>query len=118
VSKRGTSNPRSRPANPSVVEYLGQNFTGKGTMTDLSVEGMNILGTHPVHTGMRLALQLLISEPGIPIQIPCAYVRWTRGLEFGVKFGPMEPAVTAQIESFLFSIQAHQSLRKLGTPLR
>ncbi|MEP6957158.1 MAG: PilZ domain-containing protein [Nitrospirota bacterium] len=105
MSKRGTSNPRRRPTNPSVVEYLGQNFTGKGTMTDLSVEGMKILGTHPVHTGMRLALQLLISEPGIPIQIPCAYVRWTRGLAFGVRFGPMELAITAQIQSFLSSIQ-------------
>ena len=74
-------------------------------MTDLSVEGMKILGTHPVHTGMRLAFQLLISEPGIPIQIPCAYVRWTRGLEFGVKFGPMEPAVMAQLHDLLLVYQ-------------
>ncbi len=65
MSKRGTSNPSSRPANPCVVEYLGQNFAGKGTMTDLSGDGMKILGTH---TGMRLALQLLVDEFAIPIQ--------------------------------------------------
>ena len=109
MSKRGTSNPRSRPANPCVVEYLGQNFAGKGTMTDISSDGMKILGTHAAHTaahtGMRLALQLLAGESAIPIQIPCAYVRWTRNLEFGVKFGPMEPAVTAQLHDLLSTFQ-------------
>ena len=105
MSKRGTSNPRSRPANPCVVEYLGQNFAGKGRMTDLSGDGMKILGTHAAHTGMRLALQLLVGESAIPIQIPCAYVRWTRNRGFGVKFGPMEPAVTAQLHDLLLTLQ-------------
>ena len=89
MSKRGTSNPSSRPANPCVVEYFGQNFAGKGTMMDLSGDGMKILGTPVPHTGMRLALQLVVGESAIPIQIPCVYVQWTRNQEFGVKFGPM-----------------------------
>ena len=105
MSKRGTSNPRSRIAKPCVVEYLGQNFTEKGTMTDLSGDGMKILGTQPVHIGMRLALRLLIGESAVPIQIPCAYVRWTRNHEFGVKFGPMEPAVMAQLHDLLLILQ-------------
>jgi hypothetical protein len=105
VSKRSTSKPRSRVANPCVVEYLGQNFREKGTMTDLSGDGMKILGTHPVHIGMRLALRLSVGESAIPIQIPCAYVRWMRNHEFGVKFGPMEPAVMAQLHNLL---SAHQ----------
>jgi hypothetical protein len=105
VSKRSTSKTRIRLTTPSVVEYLGQNFTGKGTMTELSSDGMKILGTHPVHAGMRLALRLSVSESTIPIQIPCAYVRWTRGQEFGVKFDAMEPAVTARLHDIL---SAHQ----------
>ena len=105
MSKRGTSNPRSRPTNPCVVEYLGQNFVGKRTMTDLSSDGMKILGTHAAHTGMRLALQLLVGESAIPIQIPCVYVRWTRNQEFGVKFGPMEPADKAQLHDLLSTLQ-------------
>jgi len=104
VSKRGTSNPRSRPADPCVVEYRGQTFAGKGTMTDLSSDGMKILGTHAAHTGMRLALQLLVGESAIPIQVPCAYARWTRNQEFGVKFGPMEPAVKAQLHDLLSTL--------------
>jgi hypothetical protein len=32
------------------MEYLGQNLAGKGTMTDLSSDGMKILGTHAAHT--------------------------------------------------------------------
>jgi hypothetical protein len=71
------------------VEYFGQNFAGKGTMMDLSGDGMKILGTPVPHTGMRLALQLVVGESAIPIQIPCVYVQWTRNQEFGVKFGPM-----------------------------
>ena len=105
MSKRGTSNLRSRPADPYVVEYSGQNFAGKGTMTDLSDDGMKILGTHTAHTGMRLALQLSAGESAIPIQIPCAYVRWTRNQEFGVKFGLIEPAVKAQLQDLLSTLQ-------------
>jgi len=106
VSKRSTTNPRSRLANPCVVEYLGQNFTEKGTMMDLSGDGMKILGPHPVHIGMRLALRLSVGKTAIPIQIPCAYVRWMRNQEFGVKFGPMDPAVMAQLHNLLSARQS------------
>jgi hypothetical protein len=39
VSKRNTSNPNTRPANSCVVEYIGQHFAGKGTMSDLHLSG-------------------------------------------------------------------------------
>ena len=68
-------------------------------MTDLSGDGMKILGTQAAHAGMRLVLQLMVGESAIPTQIPCAYVRLTRNQEFGVMFGPMEQAVTAQQEN-------------------
>ena len=74
-------------------------------MTDLSGDGMKILGTRSVHVGMRLALRLSVDESAIPIQIPCAYVRWTRNQEFGVKFGPMEPAVVARLHDLLSAYQ-------------
>ena len=101
MSKRSTSSPRSRLANPCVVDYLGPNFTEQGTVTDLSGDGMKIFGTRSVHVGMRLALQLSIGESATPIQIPCAYVRWTRNQEFGVKFGPMESSVLARLHDLL-----------------
>ena len=103
MSKRSTSKPRSRLAKPCVVEYLGPNFTEQGTMTDLSGDGMKILGTRSVHVGMRLALRLLVGESATPIQIP--YVRWTRNQEFGVKFDPIEPAVMAQLHDLLLVYQ-------------
>ncbi len=104
MSERNTSKPRSRLAKPCVVEYLGPNFTEQGTMTDLSGDGMKILGTRSVHVRMRLALRLLVGESATPIQIPCAYVRWTRNQEFGVKFGPMEPADKAQLHDLLSTL--------------
>ena len=75
-------------------------------MTDLSGEGMNILGPHTTHTGMRIALQLSAPDSALLIQIPCAYVRWITSREFGVKFGPMEPTVTAQLRDLLAAIQS------------
>ncbi len=78
-------------------------------MTDLSGDGMKILGTRSVHVGMRLALRLLVGESALPIQIPCAYVRWTRNQEFGVKFGPMEPVVMAQLHDLLSAYQGAPS---------
>jgi hypothetical protein len=87
------------------VEYRGQSFAGKGTMTDLSDDGMKILGVHAAHTGMRLSLQLSTGESAPPIRIPCAHVRWIRNQEFGVKFGPMEQAVKAQLQDLRSTLQ-------------
>lgn len=78
-------------------------------MTDLSDDGMKILGAHAAHIGMRLALQLLIGDSVIPIRIPCAYVRWTCNQEIGVKFGPMEPAVKVQLQDLLATLQSSQT---------
>ena len=74
MSMRSTANPRSRLAAPCVVEYLGHNVSGKGMMTNLSRDGMEILGSHATPTGMRLALQLSASDSALLIQIPYAYV--------------------------------------------
>lgn len=87
------------------MEYRGQSFAGKGTMTDLSDDGMKILGVHAAHTGMRLSLQLSTGESAPPIRIPCAHVRWIRNQEFGVKFGPMEQAVKAQLQDLRSTLQ-------------
>lgn len=74
-------------------------------MTDLSGEGMKILGAHTTHAGMRVSLQLSAPDSALVIQIPCAYVRWTKSQEFGVKFGPMEPTVIAQLRDILSDIK-------------
>lgn len=79
-------------------------------MTDLSGEGMKILGPHTTHTGMRVALQLSAPDSALLIQIPCAYVRWTKNQEFGVKFGPMEPTVTAQLRDLLSVIRSSATI--------
>lgn len=98
-------NPRNRPANPCVVEYLGQNSPDTERTTDPSGDGMEILDTHAGHAGMRPALQLLAGESAIPIQFPCGEVRWTRNREVGFKFGPMERAVKAQLQNLLSTLR-------------
>jgi len=82
-------------------------------MTDVSGDGMKILGTPPVHIGMRRVLLLSVGESAKPIQCPCAYVRWIRNQEFGVKSGPIEPVVMAQLHDLLSARRAHQPRNRL-----
>lgn len=65
---------------------------------------MKALGIHAAHTSMRLALQLLIGESVILIQIPCTDVRGTRKQEFGVTCGLMEQVVMVQLQELLSSL--------------
>ena len=74
---------------------------------------MKILGTHPVHIGMRRALLLSVGESAKPIQCPCSYVRWIRNQEFGVKSGPMEPVVMAQLHDLLSASQGSPTTYRL-----
>ena len=88
------------------MEYLGQNVAGKRMMTDLSGDEMKILGSPTIHTGMRLALQRSANDPALLIQIPCASIRWTRDQGFATEFGPMGPAMTAQLRDLLSTLQS------------
>jgi len=69
------------------------------------------------HTDLRLALQLLVGESAIPIQIPCNYLRWVCPLEFGVKFGSTEPAVMHNSSIFYRPSRAHHPCSRLREKL-
>lgn len=65
--------------------YEGHMLIGKGMVTNLSVAGIGIRGTHIVKLGMELAL--FIDLPGIeePVCVAQSRVSWVSGPRFGVE---------------------------------
>lgn len=65
--------------------HEGQMLIGKGMVTNLSVAGIGIRGTHIVKLGMELAL--FIDLPGIeePVCVAQSRVSWVSGPRFGVE---------------------------------
>jgi PilZ domain-containing protein len=106
MSKRCEWKIRTKPANHVAVEYVGKDYCGKGDLLDLSEEGLKIQGSHVVHTGVQLALQITTADSSISVHIARAHVRWTKGNMFGVKFETLEPAVKTQLLSFLATLAA------------
>ncbi len=106
MSKRSESKPRTKPANPVSVWYVAKDFSGKGDLLDLSAEGLKIRGTHVVQAGLQIAIQIHASDSAISLQIARAHVRWSKGLEFGVKFDALDPVVKAQLLAFLATLAA------------
>ena len=112
MSKRSEWKLRSKPTTPVTVAYIAKDFTGKGTLLDLSEEGLKIQGNHAVHAGLQVALQITGTDSTILIHIARAYVRWSSGKEFGVKFDVLEPAVKTQLLAFLATLGAPVAMPK------
>jgi len=112
MSKRSEWKPRTKPTSPVTVDYIGKNFTGRGDLVDFSEEGLKIRGSHAVHAGLQLALQITATDSAMMIHIARAHVRWSNGKEFGVKFEALEPSVKTQLIAFLASMNATASTLK------
>lgn len=104
MAKRSEWKPRNKPGSPVTVEYISQSFAGKGEILDLSEEGLKLQGTHAVHTGMRLAVQIRTTDSATPLHIARAHVRWTKGREFGVRFDALDSTVKAQLLALLVNM--------------
>lgn len=80
-----------------VVHYLGDEFIGKGIMTNLSQSGMRVQGDHTVTPGMQIGIRLIFAENGSSLQVERATVRWVSGCDFGLEFGRIAPMASKQI---------------------
>jgi PilZ domain len=112
MSKRCEWKPRTKPPNHVSVAYVAKEFTGTGDLLDLSEEGLKIRGTHTVHAGLQVGLQINATDSAISLHIARAHVRWSKGREFGVKFEALEPAVKAQLLTFLATLAAPVTVLK------
>ena len=66
--------------------FVGDQFTGEGTVLDLSMEGCRVRSDTPVLNGvyMEVFITLLGQIPPLPIEL--AVVRWSPGAVFGLEF--------------------------------
>lgn len=66
--------------------FAGDQFTGEGTVLDLSMEGCRVRSDTPVLKGvyMEVFITLLGQIPPLPIEL--AVVRWSPGSVFGLEF--------------------------------
>lgn len=111
MSKRSPSKPRSRLANPCVVEYLGPNFTEQGTITDLSGAGMKIIGTRSVHVGMRLGLRLSVGNLPHPFRFPAPMCDGRAIKSSGLSLVRWRHQCWHDSTTFYWCTKAHQSIR-------
>jgi hypothetical protein len=112
MSKRSEWKPRTKPTNPVCVAYVAKDFSGTGDLLDLSEEGLKIRGTHTVHAGLQVGIQINATDSAISLHIARAHVRWSKGREFGVKFDALEPDVKTQLLAFLATLAAPVTVAK------
>jgi len=74
---------------------------GDGTVTDLSCGGLGIRGNCPVKAGMELTLFLYLPDGDDPLFIVEAYVAWTSGRQFGVRFNQLSLREGKRLHTFL-----------------
>ncbi|MCP9442201.1 MAG: PilZ domain-containing protein [Nitrospira sp.] len=81
--------------------YMGEEFLGKGTVTNLSRIGFRALGDHQVVPGMELVARLSLPDRAGSVDIGLALVRWVRGPWFGAKIVRLNPEAKERIGTFL-----------------
>jgi len=85
------------------ISYLTPEIMGKGLAIDVSREGVRIESRDPVHSGMRLALVLYLSNDHEPVMIEDATVQWASGTHFGVKFAKWSTNAEARLNHFFWT---------------
>jgi hypothetical protein len=80
---------------------MGGEFLGKGTVVNMSRNGMRVLGDHQVVPGIELVLRLSLPDKDEPVEIQRVVVRWVRGLLFGAKIVTLAPDGEERVGSFL-----------------
>lgn len=85
--------------------YMGEEFLGKGTVTNLSRIGFRALGDHQVVPGMELVARLSLPDHAgscvVSVDIGLALVRWAHGPWFGAKIVRLNPEAKERIGTFL-----------------
>lgn len=69
--------------------FSGEQFAGRGTITNVSVGGCNIESKVILTAKSSLALHIQLPDSQWPLKIDRAVVRWARGNSFGVEFEQM-----------------------------
>ena len=80
----------------------------EGTMFDLSARGCAVTSMSSVQPGSVVRILIRATDPGSPITIESAAVRWTEGGEFGVEFLGLSEIDERRLHRLLQVATTHQ----------
>jgi hypothetical protein len=81
--------------------FAGEQVSGSGTLTNLTIAGAEIQSPVECPLDARLCVHLQASGARPPIVVTLAVVRWKRGDRFGVEFIGFEGQSKQQLEDML-----------------
>lgn len=96
--------------------YVGKDFAGQGVVRELSRVGCRILGNYPVTPGETLSLRISHPTSPDPFFIEQVGVRWVKGFEFGVTFGPLDETEADRLHQVLGEFLTSGSYSGLPSP--
>jgi hypothetical protein len=83
------------------VSFTGDNVTGKGVLTDLTIGGGQIESDVQFAIGTHLCLHVELSGARFPIVIALAIVRWKQSERYGVEFVRFEGEAKQHLQDML-----------------
>lgn len=97
------------------VTFVGDQHSGMGTVTNLSIRGCSMESTARPHHNAILSLKLYQSESLPPIEIETGIVRSALGKRFGIEFLEMDPTEEERLRSHVEGLIATRpnELRKV-----
>jgi hypothetical protein len=98
------------------ILYMGKDFAGQGAIQELSNVGCRILGSYPVFPGETVSLRISHPTHPDPLVIEQAEVRWVKGFEFGVSFGPLNQGAVDRLIRLLNEALDSRSYTELPAP--
>jgi len=84
------------------VVFSDQSTIGEGVVTDLSVFGCAIECRKAVPSNRTLLVRLLLPDQKDSLPIEQAEVRWVKGNQVGIRFGPLERKASLRLHSFVW----------------
>lgn len=66
--------------------FAGDQYTGEGTVIDLSMEGCRVCSDIPVLKGAYVELSIMLLDQIPPLPVELAVVRWSAGSLSGLEF--------------------------------
>jgi PilZ domain len=97
--------------------YVGKDFAGQGLVRELSRSGCRILGNYPVTPGETISIRISHPTHPDPLVIKQVKVRWVKGFEFGVIFGPFERREADRLHQMLEDFRESGSYSDVPSPL-
>jgi hypothetical protein len=97
------------------ASYFGADFVCKGTIKNLSRNGLCIEGDSIPAPGTRFSISVLLPGETGPVKLEKVVVRWARDGGFGVKIVQMQPRDGARLASAIAKLLCSVKLHNLAS---